>query len=136
MKNSVPTQFTKDRQPSPSAKSEGWAKKRKGAELAKAIMAINMGGISESPAIKAAAAFFGISENDINVEMLMHFQQARKAIEQGDTHAYDALMRRAYGSPKETIESKSLGVVVSLPDDLSIDELKALAAEPFSTDEG
>lgn len=129
MKNSVPTQFTKDRQPSSEARRAGWAKKRKGAELARAILEVAFKGLDNSPVKREAAEYFGIPEAEINVEMMMHFAQARKAIEQGDSHAYDALMRRACGSPKETPEANLQGHLVSLSTNFAIDALRQIAGE-------
>ena len=127
MKNSYPTQFTKDRQPSAEAKRAGWARKRQGAELARTVLELAFKGLKDHPIKQQASQYFGIPEKEISVEMMMHFAQARKAIEEGDTSAYDALMRRAYGSPKEVLEANVQGTLITLPVDLTADELRELA---------
>src|SRR6188768_246613 len=80
--------FGDPRNPSPSgaAKSAGWARKRTGMELAKAILALTFNDVPIQPFLKQRVAeFYNISEEDVTVESVLHFQQIKKA-STGDTY--------------------------------------------------
>jgi len=100
----VGTPFTKERQPSPAAKSAGWAKRKRGMELAKAVLNLAFKGKKDSQVKKEASEYFGIPQKDITVEMMLLFRQAEKAIQKGDTQAFRAVMERAFGLPKQDID--------------------------------
>lgn len=93
--------FSKENQPSGEAKSAGKMKKKKGMELAKAVLDLSFKGMKNSELKKAAAEYYGIDESEITVEMMLLFRQAEKAIQKADTHAFVALMDRAHGKPKQ-----------------------------------
>lgn len=99
--------FTKDSQPSPEAKKAGWAKRLKGQELAKAVLELAFKGASKSELKKEAALYYNVSESEITVEMMLLFRQAEKAIDKSDTYAFNSIMDRAFGKPKEKIEAKT-----------------------------
>ena len=95
--------FSKDNQPSGEAKSAGKIKKKKGMELAKAVLELSFKGMKNSALKKAAAEYYGIDESEITVEMMLLFRQAEKAIQKADTFAFNAVMDRAHGKPKQEL---------------------------------
>jgi hypothetical protein len=95
--------FSKDNQPLPEAKSAGKMKKKKGMELAKAVLDLTFKGMKDSALKKAAAEYYGIDESEITVEMMLLFRQAEKAIQKADTLAFNAIMDRAHGKPKQDL---------------------------------
>lgn len=99
-----PNPFTSENQPSPEAKRAGWLKKKRGPELAKAILDLAFKGQKNQKLKKAAATYFGLPETEITNEMMLLFKQAEKAIQYADTQAFNAFMDRAYGKPKEKLE--------------------------------
>lgn len=101
------TRVSTDSQPSPEAKKAGWAKKLKGQELAKAVLELAFKGTGKGEIKKAAAEYYGITEDEITVEMMLLFRQAEKAIDKSDTYAFNSVMDRAFGKPKEKAEIKT-----------------------------
>jgi hypothetical protein len=97
--------FTKKRQPSPEAKKEGWAKRKRGTELVRLILEMKFIGAKDHPLRQAVADFFGVKENDITNEQILHFRQIQKAVLEGDTTAYKAIIERGYGQPTQTVET-------------------------------
>lgn len=89
------------KQPTPEQKKAGWAKKKRGQELAKAILDMAFKGQDNSQLKKQAAAYFGVKEKNITVEMMLLFRQAEKAIQKADTNAFNAVMDRTFGKPKQ-----------------------------------
>ncbi|MBL7961464.1 hypothetical protein JNL27_14615 [bacterium] len=91
--------FSKDRQPSPEAKSAGWLKKR----TLKELLAMELSGTDKSAALVRSfvSKYLGVKEsevgNEITLEIAMHLRQIEKAIAKGDTRAYEVLNERAYG---------------------------------------
>lgn len=51
--------------------------------------------------IKKIAAAYGVSEKDVDVNMIMDFQQIQKAVQEKDTQAYKAVKVFAFGRPAE-----------------------------------
>jgi hypothetical protein len=98
-------QFSSTRQPTPQAKSNGLLKKKTGVELARAILQLSFEGAKDSPLKKAASDYFKISEQEITVEMMLMFRQAEKAVQKGDTRAFEAVMDRAFGKPKQDLHA-------------------------------
>jgi hypothetical protein len=96
--------FSKEYQPSSEAKKKGWAKKKTAQELAKAVLELSFKGMKDSGLKKTAAEYFGIPEKVLTVEMMLLFRQAEKAIQKADTQAFNAIMDRAFGKPKEKVE--------------------------------
>lgn len=97
----TPKPFTKENQPPPEAKKEGWAKKKRGQELAKAVLELAFKGMGNSELKNKAAEYFGVTPDQITVEMMMLFRQAELAIQKADTQAFNAVMDRAFGKPKQ-----------------------------------
>jgi len=73
------TQFTSERQPSGEAKSEGHKRKL----LLKEISEQLVSGEALSD-LKPLARYLGVSENEIDIETLMHLKQIEKAIKEQD----------------------------------------------------
>lgn len=117
--------FTKDNQPTPRAKKLGWMKKKRGQELVKAVLELSFKGQANTALKRKASAYFGIEEKNITVEMILVFKQAEKAIQKSDTYAFNAIMDRAFGKPKEKTEITTKDGK-DLFSDKSDDELKAL----------
>lgn len=99
--------FSAENQPSPDAKKAGWAKKLRGQELAKAVLELAFKGKANAETKKEAAEYYGIDTSEITVEMMLLFRQAEKAIDSSDTQAFNSIMDRAFGKPKEKIEAKT-----------------------------
>lgn len=100
----TPKPFTPDNQPTPEQKKAGWLKKKRAQDLAKAVLEMKFVGSKDGGLKKEVAEFFGISEEEITVEIMMLFRQAEKAIKKFDTPAFNAVMDRAFGKPKEKLE--------------------------------
>jgi hypothetical protein len=96
--------FSKENQPSIEAKKEGWAKKKKAFELVQAVLDLSFKGKKGSAIKKMASDYFGISEEDITMEVMLVFRQVEKAIQKSDTKAFTAIMDRAFGKPKERVD--------------------------------
>lgn len=96
--------FSKENQPSAEAKKAGWAKKKRAQELAKAVLELSFKGMKDSKLKQQAAEYFGIPQKELTVEMMLLFRQAEKAIQKADTQAFNAIMDRAFGKPKEKVE--------------------------------
>lgn len=102
-------------QPSGAAKAAGWARRKTGTLLAKAILESKIEGFKSTSKIRRMAAnYFGIQEEDITVELAMHFKQIEKAIKKGDTFAYQAFMNRAHGMPKQVTEEIGNRTVINV----------------------
>jgi hypothetical protein len=100
----APKPFSKKYQPTPEAKKAGWAKKKRGYELVRAVLELSFKGMKGSEIKQKASEYFGVPQKNLTVEMLLHFRQAEKAIQKADTQAYNAVMDRAFGKPKEKLE--------------------------------
>lgn len=96
--------FSKEYQPPGEAKAAGIWKKKKGQELAKAVLELAFQGMKNSELKKAAAEYYGVEEKEITVEMMLVFRQAEKAIQKADTQAFTAVMDRAHGKPAQRTE--------------------------------
>lgn len=106
--------FGKKPQPSREAKRNGWAKKKRAQELAKAVLDLAFKGMEDSNLKSKAAEYFGVPEKKITVEMMMLFRQAEKAIQKADTPAFKAVMERAHGMPKQDISLPVNDVVIKI----------------------
>tara|TARA_R110002167_G_scaffold81296_2_gene222664 strand:+ start:1561 stop:1932 length:372 start_codon:yes stop_codon:yes gene_type:complete len=98
-KGNEDTQFTPNNQPSPEAKSKG---KRK-ALLLKDIASKLITGESKT-ALEDLAKYLGVEVDSIDIETAMHLKQMEKAVKNGDTRAYNAVMDRIKGRPIQAIE--------------------------------
>lgn len=115
------TRFSSDNQPTGEQKSRGWWKKRRGKKLLQSILNLDFDGTTVDPSTgekqqnivkKQAAIYFQIPEEFITVEMIMSFRQIGMAIQRGDTSAYNSVMDRAFGKPKEVPEIEEYVVPV------------------------
>ena len=94
-------QFSKDKQPTPEAKSEGKRKKRILKDLANALIS------GESlTKCKEMASKVGIDlkDDEYTLDIAMTLKQIEIAIDAGDTRAYTAAMDRLIGKPNAFIE--------------------------------
>jgi len=108
--------FTSERQPSPEAKSKGKKKQLFLKDIASQIV----GGQAVED-VKPIAEYLGIPESQIDIETLMHLKQMQKAIEKGDTKAYQAVLDRLKGKPRQEIDhtTKGQGIQILNNDPLS-----------------
>jgi hypothetical protein len=113
-KEGIATRFSKDRQPSPEAKSKG---KRK-SKLLSELLELSFGGKNQVKMRKAAAMYLGIPESEITIEDVMNFRQIEKSISKSNTFAYNSVMDRAFGKPKQVTEEVGEGrkIVVTIKD--------------------
>ena len=96
--------FTTFNQPSPDAKVAGKLKKRRGRELVGIVLDLCFRGKQNSHLKQQAAEYFQLPEQEITVEIMLLLKQAERAIQKADTHAFSALMDRAYGKPSQIAE--------------------------------
>lgn len=116
-------------QPSPEAKRQGWLNKKRGIELAKAILSLTMEGKGSDELKRSAAEYFNLPLEEITVEALLILKQAEKAIKKADTQAFNSIMDRAYGKPMNKSEITGRDGKDLLPSG-SIDEaVKGLTTE-------
>lgn len=98
--------FSKDYQPTPEAKSEGWKAKRMIEKLAEQLVT---GDAFDQ--IKEEAKEIGIDFDSIDLETAMWIKQAFKAYKNADTTAYNAAMDRLRGKAiQETKETGTLTI--------------------------
>ena len=90
-------------QPDPEAKRRGHLKKKMGRELLKTILAMDFKGMGPEFKIKLGE-YYGLDPEEITNEGALVLSQLITAIQKGDTFAFNAIMDRAYGKPKELIE--------------------------------
>lgn len=96
--------FSSTNQPSTESRRLGQFKRKRGQDLARAILELGFQGMKDSALKKAASEYYNIPEEEITVEMMMLFRQTEKAIQKADTGAFNAVMDRAHGKPKEKVE--------------------------------
>jgi hypothetical protein len=101
--------FTAENQPSSESKKKGWAKKKAGSDLAKALLGLKYNGPANSKLKAEIAAAFGVKEDAITVEMMMTLRQVEKSIAKNDTYAFNAIMDRAHGKPKQQMDITPVG---------------------------
>jgi len=102
-KGSKGTPFNKDNQPTPEAKSNGHKKKRALKELANALIS----GVGLEKAITTASSVGLEISEDIDVKTVLTLKQIEKAMNEGDTRAYEAAMNRMLGRPKDRSKVKT-----------------------------
>jgi len=95
------TQFSTENQPTPEAKSNGKKVKKLIREIAGELLT---GGAKEN--LKVLAVFLGLDIEQIDIETAMHLRQIEKAIKEGDTHAYNAVMDRLKGKAIQAITTE------------------------------
>ena len=98
------TQFSSDRQPKPELISLGHKRKK----LLKTISQQLVEGESKE-ALKSLAEYLGVNIEEIDLETAMHIKQMEKAIKDGDTRAYIAVMDRIEGKPQQKIDHTTQG---------------------------
>ncbi len=98
----LPTVFTKERQPDPERRKAKYIGK-KGRDLIRAVLEEKF----KNDDIKAQAAeYFEVDVEEITNELMLVFAQVGKAINKQDTFAFDVIMTRAYGKPRDVIEEE------------------------------
>lgn len=118
--------FSSQHQPSGKAKSDGKLARKRGIELAQAVLSLAFKGMKESTLKKAAADYYGIPQNRITVEMMLLFRQAEKAIQKADTNAFNSIMNRAFALPKQEIGIDHSGVIATKLDDRQFKKMEEL----------
>ncbi len=103
-KDGEKTQFGKDNQPSPEAKSDGWRRRRTLQELADALL--NTSGINKAKQT-AIECGMDLQDDEFTLEVVMTLRQIEKAIKKGDTQAYSAAMDRMKGKPLQKNENEN-----------------------------
>lgn len=98
------TQFSSTNQPDPKLISKGH---KRGQLIKKIASQIVKGGVRED--LIPLAEYLGVDPDKIDLETLLHLTQMHKAIKEGDTSAYNAIMNRILGKPTEFVEIKSKG---------------------------
>jgi hypothetical protein len=96
----MPKKFTSEYQPSREAKSKGALKRHAGERLLNAV--VGDGDLKE--AAEKMLYALGIEVDEVTVEWLMYLAQIQKAVQQGDTNAFNAVMDRVKGKPKQSLE--------------------------------
>lgn len=104
--------FSKENQPDPKLKAEGW-KKRKFSRLVIADM-LNMKYKFTPASFKEGVAkqlkdAFGDLIDEMTIGELMTAQQVQKAILKGDGMSYQAILNQAMGLPKQDVDISSMG---------------------------
>lgn len=119
--------FSITNQPPAEAKKQGWLKKRQAAELVKALLSAPFAGNREMA--ERVATYLDVPTEAVTVELMLHAQQLKKAIECGDTTAYMAVLDRAYGKASAKIEAdmKLSGQIAVLPEGLTSSQIIELA---------
>ncbi len=93
--------FTKENQPSPEAKKEGWKKKKLLADISEMIASGDFAALRDK-----IAKLFGVVPSEVDFETLADLRQLEKAISKADTRAYNAYKDRLRGKPAQKIEGK------------------------------
>jgi uncharacterized protein YneR len=98
-KSYLPTVWTKENNPRPEQKRGKYGGKT-GRALIKAVLEAKF----QNEEIKRQAAeYFEVDVDEITNELMIVFAQVGKAVNKQDTFAFDVLMTRAYGKPKDII---------------------------------
>lgn len=100
VKDSTP--FTSENQPSGKAKSEGKRKKRLLKDLAQALVSGERLDKCKAIAYKVG---LDLSDDEYTLDIAMTLKQIEKAIDDGDTRAYQAAMDRLIGKPDQRTEN-------------------------------
>ena len=103
--------FTSENQPTTDAKIRG---KKKAALLKNVAKQLVGGGVKE--ALIPLAEYLEIDIDSIDLEMAMHMKQMELALKKGDTVAYNSVMNRLLGKPKEdvTVTNKKTSIDINI----------------------
>lgn len=96
--------FSKDNQPSGEAKKAG---KRRAKALKDVCSQLVTGKSKE--ALESLAKYLGLEVDEIDIELALHLKQIQKALNEGDTKAYNSVMDRLKGRPKQEIDHTTKG---------------------------
>ena len=102
--------FTSENQPSGEAKSLGKLKKRALKDLANALIS---GDRLDKCKFIAEKVGLDLSDEEFTLEIAMTLKQIERALDEGDTKAFNAAMDRLLGKPKQEIEMKNNTIVVT-----------------------
>lgn len=100
MNGNTGKKFSKDYQPDPKKVSEGLKRHFAIRDMLSIVTGQKFEG-STKVYRDLCAAYLGINAADVTIRMIMDFRQIEKGILKGDTRAYEAIMNRAYGKPRE-----------------------------------
>lgn len=101
-------QFTSENQPTPEQKAAGHIKKTLLKQIAKQLVSGNY-----KDQFKQVAELLGINPDAIDLETAMHIKQMQKALVEGNTFAYNAVMDRLKGKPVQAIQMEDSKVLPS-----------------------
>ena len=104
------TPFSKDNQPTPEQKSNGWKKKRMMENLATALI---KGDALEK--LKTEALEIGIDIDKVDFETALWLKQAHKAFKDNDTQAYNAAIDRLRGKPIQETKETGNPTIIQQP---------------------
>ena len=106
------TFYSKENQPDPSAKSEGWRKRRELKELADMLL---NGERLEVAKQQAAQVGINLEDDEYTLEIVMTLRQVEKALKKGDTRAYIAAMDRMRGKAPANLDITTGGESINIP---------------------
>lgn len=95
--------FSSEHQPDRQKRAAGQHKRKVQKDVLRMVMQMKFAGAADSKLKKSIALYFGIDPRRLTVELMMHMRQAEKAIQKADTYAYNSVMDRLYGKPKQNL---------------------------------
>ena len=104
------TPFSKDNQPTPEQKSNGWKKKRMMEKLALSLIKGDA-----LVKLKEEALEIGIEFEVVDFETALWLKQAHKAFKSGDTQAYNAAIDRLRGKPLQETKETGNPTIIQKP---------------------
>jgi hypothetical protein len=114
VKDGIPWGDPRNPLPTVAQQNAGKLRKKQGIELAKAILNLRFNPKGNEELAQKATEYYGAPIDELTHEMMMHFGQISKAVEQKDTFAYNAFMNRALGMPKQVTEEIGTGTVINV----------------------
>lgn len=115
--------FSAENQPSPESKSKGRKESEAFKKIAKTMIRPNA---TINEILEVVKVCFGIEPGqEISVETLMHLKQMEKAVKDGDTRAYIAVMDRLKGKPLQQTQDLTARPQVNIyTDGLTKEDIK------------